>query len=70
MGQVGSAGNNAAMEPFFALLQRKGLLRVWQSRPADPGGRATDEYLDGVVRWRVLAGTWLKSMPETSTQVK
>ena len=33
MGQVGSAGDNAAMESFFALLQRNVLdRRAWQTR--------------------------------------
>lgn len=35
MGQVGSAGDNAAMESFFALLQRNVLdRRRWDSREA------------------------------------
>jgi putative transposase len=35
MGQVGSAGDNAAMESFFALLQRSVLdRRRWDSRDA------------------------------------
>jgi transposase InsO family protein len=33
MGQVGAAGDNAAMESFFALLQKNNLdRRVWASR--------------------------------------
>jgi len=43
MGQVGSAGDNAAMESFFALLQRNVLdRRRWQSR---------DELRIAIVIW-------------------
>jgi putative transposase len=43
MGQVGSAGDNAAMEPFFALLQRNVLdQRRWITR---------DELRIAIVTW-------------------
>ena len=43
MGQVGSAGDNAAMESFFALLQRNVLdRRRWDSR---------DELRIAIVTW-------------------
>jgi transposase InsO family protein len=43
MGQVGSAGDNAAMESFFALLQRNVLdRRRWTSR---------DELRIAIVTW-------------------
>ena len=43
MGQVGSAGDNAAMDSFFALLQRNALdRRAWQTR---------DELRIAIVTW-------------------
>jgi putative transposase len=43
MGQVGSAGDNAAVDSFFALLQRNVLdRRAWQTR---------DELRIAIVTW-------------------
>ena len=43
MGQVGSAGDNAVMDSFFALLQRNALdRRAWQTR---------DELRIAIVTW-------------------
>ncbi|MFJ6599980.1 integrase core domain-containing protein [Micrococcus luteus] len=43
MGQVGSAGDNAAMESFFALLQKNVLdRRDWDTR---------DELRAGIITW-------------------